>query len=58
MGDAPKEESKSLDRVEGMQFGETLDLGGDFDDIFSDDDDFEDDDLEGFSEETDESEFY
>lgn len=58
MGEAPKEESKSLDNMDGMQFGETLDLGGDFDDIFSEDDDFEDDDLEGFSEESDESEFY
>jgi len=59
VGKAPAEESKELDAA-GMGYGESLDLGNDFDDIFSDDDDLDDDDtdLEGFAEETDDSDLY
>lgn len=59
VGIAPKEESKSLEGNEGMIFGETLDLGDDFDDIFSDDlDDLDEDDLDNFHEESGESDYY
>jgi len=52
VGTAPKEESKTLDSADGLTYGETLDLGDDFDDIFSEDDDeLDDDDLSGFHEE-------
>ncbi|MBI3135710.1 MAG: hypothetical protein HYZ14_13625 [Bacteroidetes bacterium] len=59
VGTAPKEESKSFDSANDLTYGETLDLGDDFDDIFSDDDDeLDDDDLDGFHEETGESDYY
>jgi len=59
VGKAPAEESKEMDAA-GMGYGESLDLGNDFDDIFSDDDDLDDDDtdLDGFAEETDDSDLY
>ncbi|MBK9590868.1 MAG: hypothetical protein IPO32_04935 [Crocinitomicaceae bacterium] len=59
VGTAPDEASKELDSGDNMIFGETLDLGDDFDDIFSDDmDDLDEDDLDNFHEESGESEFY
>lgn len=59
VGEPPKEESKSLDEAGGLTYGETLDLGDDFDDIFSDDDDdLDDDDLEGFHEDSGETDYY
>jgi hypothetical protein len=59
VGTAPDEASKELDSGDSMIFGETLDLGDDFDDIFSDDlDDLDEDDLDNFHEESGESEFY
>lgn len=59
VGDAPDESSKELDGDDAMIYGETLDLGDDFDDIFSDgDDDFDDEDLDGFSEDQGENEYY
>lgn len=59
VGTAPDESSKELDSAEGMPYGETLNLGDDFDDIFSDDpDDFDEDDLENFEEEPGESDLY
>jgi len=61
VGKAPAEESKEFDTAGG--FGESLSLGNDFDDIFSesddDDDDLDDDlDIEGYSEETDDNDLY
>lgn len=59
VGKAPKEESKSLDASNDLAFGETLNLGDDFDDIFSSpDDDFDEEDMEGLSEEGGENDFY
>lgn len=57
VGAAPKEDSKSLDSNQGLEFGETLDLGNDFDDIFADDDEDDDLDLDSF-EEGSENDFY
>lgn len=61
VGKAPAEESKEMD-ASGMGYGESLDLGNDFDDIFLDDedDDLDDDDLdmEGYSEHSDDSDPY
>ena len=61
VGKAPAEESKEMD-ASGMGYGESLDLGNDFDDIFldDDDDDLDDDDLdmEGYTEHSDESDPY
>ncbi|MBK7128697.1 MAG: hypothetical protein IPM74_01785 [Crocinitomicaceae bacterium] len=63
IGKSPAEDSKSLDAGAGFQSGETLDLGSDFDDIFSgendDDDEFGDDfDPEDFKDEGTETDFY
>jgi hypothetical protein len=62
VGKAPAEDSKQLDG--GLNFGDTPDLGNDFDDIFTgeedDDESFDDDDIdmEGFSQEMDDNDPY
>lgn len=60
VGNAPAEDSKSFENSEDLIFGETLDLGDDFDDIFNEDDDtFDDDDLDmGGFEESSETDYY
>lgn len=61
VGKAPAEESKELDAGGDLGYGETLDLGNDFDDIFSgEDEDFdeEDFDAEGYSPESEDNDPY
>lgn len=58
VGISPKEDSKSLDSNDGLGYGETLDLGNDFDDIFSDEDDDDEFDLDGYQDDTGENDFY
>ena len=60
VGKAPAEDSKELDPAADMGYGETLDLGNDFDDIFQgeEDDEFDDEDLEGYSSESEDNDLY
>lgn len=56
VGDAPVESSKSLDGSGDMAFGETLELGDDFEDIFSDEND--EDEPEDFQDEFSDTDYY